>query len=174
MKNVDKIEDLSKEDLLELTRLYAKNWLAHDGCWFLAAEQKYDMQTAIELDTESWRVFTVVEAKRIMEFLELGTHSGLAGLQKALRFRLYATVNEDEIVVNEAEKTVEYRVKTCRVQAARRRKGLTDFPCRSVGLVEYGLFAKTIDERFEMQCISCPPQITAPDHYCIWRFKLNT
>ena len=35
-----KIEDLSKENLLELLHIYAKDWLAHDGCWFQAIEKK--------------------------------------------------------------------------------------------------------------------------------------
>jgi hypothetical protein len=173
MEDIENIEDLSKEDLLELTRVYAKNWLAHDGCWFLAAEQKYGMEVAIELDTESWRKFTVIEAKRIIEYLQLGKNSGIEGLKKALRFRLYATINEDEITVGEDGKTLEYRVKTCRVQAARRRKGLEDFPCKSVGIVEYSYFAKTIDERLETECTSCPPEITNPDYHCIWQFMLK-
>lgn len=172
MKQVENINDLSRDELLELCQLYAKNWIAHDGCWFLAAEKKYGMETAIELDTESWRQFTVVEAKRLTGFLELGKNSGIEGLKKALRFRLYAPLNEDEIVIDEEKNTLEYRVKTCRVQAARRRKNLPDFPCKSVGIVEYGLFAKTIDERFETECISCPPEISNNDYYCIWRFTL--
>ena len=28
------LAELSKEQLLELIELYAKNWLAHDGVWF--------------------------------------------------------------------------------------------------------------------------------------------
>lgn len=173
MKQFEKIEDLSRDELLELTQIYAKNWLAHDGCWFLAAEQKYGMDVAIELDTESWRNFTVVEANRIIEFLQLGKNSGIEGLRRALRFRLYASINEDQITISEDGKTLEYRVKTCRVQSTRRRKGLPDFPCKSVGIVEYGLFAKTIDSRFEMEAISCPPEITNNDYYCIWRFTLK-
>ena len=173
MKEVEKIEDLSKEDLFELTKIYAKNWLAHDGCWFLSIEEKYGMDAAIERDTESWRKFTVIEAQRLIDFLELGKNSGIRGLGKALSFRLYSCLNEDEIIVNEDDKTVEYRVNTCRVQSARRRKGLKDFPCKSVGIVEYGLFAKTIDERFETEVISCPPDITNPDYHCIWRFKID-
>jgi len=173
MKNVEKIEDLSKDELLELAKVYAKNWLAHDGCWFLSIEEKYGMDTAIAVDTESWRKFTVVEARRLIEFLQLGENPGIEGLKKALGFRLYATINDDEIVVGDDGKTLEYRVKTCRVQAARRKKGLDDFPCKSVGIVEYGLFAKTIDTRFETEVISCPPDITHPDYHCIWRFTLN-
>lgn len=174
MKDVNTINDLSRDELLELCTLYAKNWLAHDGCWFLAAEEKYGMDIAISLDTESWRRFTVVEANRIAEFLKLGEKPGIQGLQKALRFRLYATLNEDEITIDKEGKTLEYRIKTCRVQSARRKKGLQDFPCKSVGIVEYGLFAKTIDMRFKSECISCPPDITNPDYYCIWRFTLES
>jgi hypothetical protein len=172
MKDVNGIDDLSREELFELTQVYAKNWLAHDGCWFLSVEEKYGLDTAIDIDTESWRKFTVIEAKRLIEFLELGKNSGIEGLKKALRFRLYATINEDEIIDYEDGKTLEYRVKTCRVQAARRRKGLKDFPCKPVGIVEYSLFAKTIDERFETESLSCPPEITNHDYYCAWRFRL--
>jgi hypothetical protein len=171
MKPTETISDLSRENLLQLLKIYTKNWLAHDGCWFLSVEKKFGMDTAIEMDTESWRKFTVIEAKRLIEFLELGNNSGIEGLKKALRFRLYASLNEDEIVVN--GNTLEYRVKTCRVQSARRKKGLKDFPCKSVGIVEYGLFGKTIDQRFDMECISCPPEITNSDYYCIWKFKLR-
>lgn len=173
MKNVTQMNDLSRDELLELVQLYAKNWLAHDGCWFLSVEEHYGMDTAIHIDTESWRKFTIVEAQRLIEFLELGKNSGIIGLQKALRFRLYASLNEDEIIVSADGNSLEYRVKTCRVQAARRRKGLPDFPCKGVGIVEYGLFAKTIDERFETTAITCPPDITNPDYYCIWSFRLN-
>lgn len=172
MVNFNNIEELPKEQLYELLKIYAKNWLAHDGCWFLSVEEKYGIDMAIDIDREAWRKFTVVEAKRIIEFLQLGKNSGIEGLAKALKFRLYSTVNEDRVeIVNET--TLRYYVKTCRVQQARRRKGLQDFPCKSVGLVEYSDFAKTIDERLETECISCPPDITDDNHYCIWEFCIK-
>jgi hypothetical protein len=40
-------DDLSREDLLKVIQVYAKNWLAHDGCWFLAMEEKLSMEAAI-------------------------------------------------------------------------------------------------------------------------------
>jgi hypothetical protein len=172
MKTVNSINDLSREDLFELTKIYAKNWLAHDGSWFLSLEEADGIDKAMDIDREAWRKFTVIEAQRLIEFLKLGTNSGIEGLKKALAFRLYATVNEWETVV-EDERTLVHRVKTCRVQAARRRKGLADFPCKSVGIVEYSLFAKTIDERFETEVISCPPDITDPSSYCVWKFRLK-
>jgi hypothetical protein len=172
MLNIEKIEDLSREQLVELLNIYAKNWLAHDGCWFLSIEEVEGIEKAMDYDREAWRKFTVVEAKRLIDFLQLGENSGIEGLAKALKFRLYSTLNEDKVEIID-EKTIRYYVKTCRVQAARRKKGLKDFPCKSVGIVEYSYFAKTIDDRFETKCLSCPPDINDNDYYCIWEFKLK-
>ena len=38
------LAELSKEQLLELIELYAKNWLAHDGVWFQSIERKFGMR----------------------------------------------------------------------------------------------------------------------------------
>ena len=172
MKDAKSIGELSRDELLALTNIYAKNWLAHDGSWFLSIEERYDIDTAIEMDREAWRKFTVVEARRLIAFLELGEGSGLDGLGKALSFRLYALLNEADITRDD-EDTLVYRVKTCRVQYARERKKLDYFPCKSVGIVEYGLFAKTIDQRIETEAISCHPDLTEPDCHCVWKFTLK-
>jgi hypothetical protein len=171
MTDSDKIKDLTKEELVRLCKVYAKNWLAHDGSWFLSIEEKYGMNIAVEMDIETWKKFTVIEAERLTKFLGLGKNSGVEGLKKALSFRLYSTINEDEIII-ENDRTLKYYIKTCKVQESRRKKGLKDFHCKPVGIVEYSLFAKTIDQRFQIEVISCPPDITNPDYYCIWKFTL--
>lgn len=166
------IESLSRQELLELLKIYAKNWLAHDGCWFLSIEKKLGIDKAIEFDRDAWEQFTQIEARRIKEFLGLDENAGLDGLRQALMFRLYATINEQYSEFTLPNELVHY-VKTCRVQEARRRKGLPDFPCKSVGIVEYSLFAKTIDKRIETEAISCPPDIINNNFYCIWKFTLK-
>lgn len=172
MEKPQSIEELNREELLELLKIYAKNWLAHDGCWFLSVEEKHGIEEAIDIDRESWRKFTVIEAKRIMEFLKLPVRSGIEGLANALKFRLYSTINNDRVEIID-DNTLLYNVQTCRVQGARRKKNLADFPCKSVGIVEYSLFAETIDDRFKCECLSCPPEITDGENYCVWRFSLD-
>ncbi len=165
------IDELSKEQLLKLVQLYAKNWLAHDGCWFLAAEERLGMETAIELDTKSWACFSPVEARRIMQVFDIPEGEGLDGLEKALAFRLYAAVNRQE-VERVDEHTLHFRMVECRVQQARQRKGLAPFPCKSVGLVEYTQFARTVDPRIETTCVHAPPDEVA-DCNCTWEFRLS-
>jgi len=46
------LTDLSREELIKLLKVFAKNWLSHDGCWFIAAEEKYGLETAMELHKE--------------------------------------------------------------------------------------------------------------------------
>ena len=165
------ISELNKEQLLQIVDMYCKNWLAMDGVWFQSIEKKFGMDEAIFHDENAWRTFTVVEANRIKEFLGLPNQSGIEGLKQALMFRMYANINEDEIVVE--GDTLTYRTLDCRVQNARKRKGMPYHPCKSVGIIEYTLFAKTIDARFECEAISCFPEVTDDTCNCAWKFTLN-
>ena len=65
------MEDLSREQLLELHTIYSKNWLAMDGVWFQSVERKYGMEEAMFHDVEAWKRFTVTEGRRIKKFLGL-------------------------------------------------------------------------------------------------------
>jgi hypothetical protein len=166
------INELSRDRLLLLLQNFAKNWLAHDGLWFQAVERRYGMETAIQFDTEAWTAFTVIEAKRIMKLHNIEPNSGLEGLKKALRYRLYAVLNKQE-VQNETENSFEFYMVDCRVQAARERKNMPLFPCKSVGVEEYAGFARAIDERIKTECIACPPDEEAgKGFYCGWRFSI--
>jgi hypothetical protein len=167
----DKLNDLSRETLVEMLSDFAKNWLAHDGLWFQAVEKECGIEKAIQLDTEAWEQFTKIEAKRIMERHNIPPNGGLPALKKALGFRLYAFLNE-QIITDEAENSFVFKMVDCRVQSARKRKNLPLFPCKSVGVVEYSEFARTVDSRIKAECIACPPDSVERDYYCGWKFSI--
>ena len=162
------IEELSKEKLLELTKNFAKNWLAHDGLWFQAVEKAHGLDHAIELDAQAWSRFSPIEAKRIKQFLKLPDNGGLEALRKALDYRLYAVLNKQ--FSNMENEKLRFYMADCRVQSARKRRGLPDFPCKSVGIVEYSTFAAEIDPRIKTRCIACPPDDHPEEYYCGWEF----
>jgi hypothetical protein len=170
--SIDRFKDLPRETLLGMLEDFAKNWLAHDGLWFQAVERENDMKTAIKLDTEAWELFTQIEAKRIMARHNIPHLGGLEALKKALGYRLYTALNE-QIITDETEKSFVFKMVECRVQSARKRKDLPPFPCKSVGLVEYTEFARTVDPRIKTECIACPPDATERDYYCGWRFYME-
>jgi hypothetical protein len=165
-------KDLTKEELLNLLVDAGKNWLAHDGLWFQAVENKFDIETAIDLDGRAWEKFTQIEAKRIMKRLNIEAGGGIPALMQALKFRFYAFINVQE-VVEATENRCVFQMVDCRVQAARKRKNLPDFPCKPVGIIEYTYFAKTIDPRIKTRCIACPPDPHPEDFYCRWEFTIE-
>jgi hypothetical protein len=173
LRRIREIAELSREDLLGLLQDAGLNWLTHDGLWFRTVEEKYGLDAAMELDRAAWEKFTVTEAKRIMKRLGLEPGGGIPALVQALRFRLYAHVNTQEIVDVSASRCV-FRMITCRVQEARHRQGLAPFPCRSVGIVEYSGFASTIDPRIETRCLFCPPGPHPGEAWCAWEFAVRS
>ncbi len=165
-------DSMSREDLLRALEMFAKNWLAHDGCWFLAAEERFGMDTAIELDTASWARFAVAEARRIMATFAIPPRGGLPALQKALSVRQYAFINPQHFEWSDDGQCLRFSTDVCRVQETRRRNGLPDFPCKSVGTVEFESFARTIDDRIQTRCLHCPPD-ALNNQYCGWEFTLQ-
>ena len=165
------LEKMSKEELIQLIRIYSKNWLAMDGAWFQAVEKSRGMDEAMLMDSEAWKVFTVAEARRIKKFLRLPEQAGLDGLAKALEIRFYANVNNGEIITE--NNTLIYKNTECFIQTARKRKNMEYHPCKSVGIIEYSEFAKVIDNRISCECISCYPDITDNSCCCSWKFTLE-
>lgn len=168
----EKLLELSKSELISYIEDISKNWLAIDGTWFLAAEERFGIEMAIELDAASWKRFSPAEARRLKKRLKLPEKGGIPALIKALNFRVYANINEQEVVEVSKNRCV-FRMNECRVQNARKRKGLPDFPCKQVGIVEYESFASTIDPRIKTECICCPPDEHPEEYYCAWEFLIE-
>ena len=161
-----------QEDVSQALTDAAKNWIAMDGLWFQAVEQAYGMDAALGIDREVWEQFAVIEARRIMERLALPENGGLDALEIAFNNRFVSLLNKLEILRPD-KNTLIVTTTTCRVQGARKRKGMPEFPCRSVGLVEFPVFARTIDARIMTTCLSCPPETPPGIPYCSWKFTLE-
>lgn len=164
--------EMEPDKLQELRKRMAKNWLVNDGVWFQTIEFSEGMNEAKRCNDSCWAHFSPLEAESIREQLQLGKKPGLEGLKRALAFRVYANINIQSFK-EETEDSFVFQMNDCRVQAARKRKGLDDYPCKSAGLVEYSYFARAIDPRIKTECIGCPPDEHPDDWYCAWRFTLS-
>jgi len=162
---------LSDEKLIELLENIAINWLANDGIWFQEVEFTTSMNDAKHCNDECWAQFSPFEAWSIKKFLKMHEFPGLDGLKKALNYRLYCIINKQS-VNTETENSFVFQMDDCRVQSARKRKNLADYPCKSAGIIEYTEFVKAIDPRIKTECICCPPDTHPESHFCAWRFYL--
>lgn len=163
--------NMPKEKLLELSTAIANNWIGVDGIWFQAVEFVHGMNDAKRCNDSCWTRFSPFEAWSIKEFLVLPEYPGLKGLEQALNFRMYGRVNVQSTIWKD-ENTLLFQMNDCRVQAARIRKGLPDYPCKTAGLVEYARFAEGIDKRIKTECVGCPPDPHPDDWFCAWRFTI--
>jgi hypothetical protein len=163
---------MDREELLRALEMFAKNWLAHDGCWFQAAEESIGMEAAIQLDAAAWKRYAVTEANRIMSTFGIPTSAGLPALEKALGLRQYSLINSQHLEWLDDRTRLRFFMDVCRVQETRRRKGLPDFHCKSVGIVEFETFARTVDLRIQTRCLHCPPDAT-DGKYCGWDFTIT-
>jgi hypothetical protein len=166
------LEGLTKEELMDYIEDLSKNWLAIDGTWFQAVEKEFGLEKAIELDVEQWKRFSIIEAKRIMRRFSIQENGGIPALVKALNYRVYANINVQETIEISENRCI-FRMNDCRVQYARKRRNLPDFPCKPVGIIEYEDFAKTIDPRIKTRCICCPPDQHPDNYYCAWEFTIE-
>jgi len=177
----DLLAGLSPERLAAVHDALAVSWLALDGVWFQAVEglsgvaAQEGMGDAKRVNDTCWSRFSPLEAKRIMALEDLGPDGGMDALARVLALRLYARINQWEIT-DRTDTGLTFTMLRCRVQDARTRKGLTDYPCKSGGLVEYTSLARTVDPRIQTTCLHCPPDPRpgGPDGpACSWRFELN-
>ncbi len=164
--------EMPTEKLDKLLEVVSVNWLANDGVWFQGVEFKHGMNDAKRCNDSCWAHFSPLEAQSIKHYLQLPEHPGLEGLKQALNFRVYGLINTQSFAEEKPDSFV-FQMNECRVQRARIRKGLDDYPCKSVGLVEYTYFARSIDSRITTECVGCPPDAHPAEWFCAWRFALK-
>lgn len=162
---------LPREQLERLVLDMSKNVVAMDGVWFQSVEDAFGMGDAMEHDCTAAARFEYSEARRLKRWLGLDDHPGLVGLEAALRYKYNTLCNSTEMSFD-ATGALVFRVTDCRVQSARKRKGLDLHPCKDAGLAEYRAFAEAIDERISCECLSCHPDVSDPTCACAWRFTL--
>lgn len=162
----------SREELLLLISDIAKMWVTGDGLWFQAIEGPHGMGLAKVVNDSCWSIFARLEAFRIKRFLSVNEMDILDTLEKALKLRIYSSINSHSSERDEDGNLLFYMTE-CRVQSARRRKQMNDYPCKSAGITEYTEFAFGIDPRIITECVYCPPDRVPDQQFCAWRFSLK-
>ena len=81
------LDALTREELIELLEITAKDLIALDGTWFQSLEREQGMDAAMEHDRTAWRRFVPSEARRLKKLLGLSDSCGLEGLAEALPLR---------------------------------------------------------------------------------------
>lgn len=168
----DVLSKLSKEQLEELVRTYARNMLALDGVWFQSVERELGMDRAMRHDERVWQAFTQTEARRIKGFLAVARQAGTgrtgAGAFAPLRGIRQPAGRTDtgkrfpDIPCGRLPGTVCTQAKRDAVASVSVRRN-----------PRIRIFRQTIDDRIVCEPVSCFPRVSDPGCACSWRFTMG-
>lgn len=157
---------LDREQLVDLFFHQIRNIWRVDGLYFLGIEQRVGTGAATDVDTECWRTMAKLEAQSLKLLLGLG--AGLDDLARGLLLTSWALDHEAKELEQRPDEVV-FRVIDCRTQTTRLKKGLAEFPCKSVRLGYLEAFAESFGATVE--CRRCPPGPHEGPVWCEWAFR---
>ena len=70
----------------QIAEFWHRSYATVDGLWFMKIEEKYDFDTALDIDDEVWKVLPKIQA-RVMKSMA-GAGEGLDGFRECLSTKL--------------------------------------------------------------------------------------
>jgi hypothetical protein len=165
---IKELEKLPKETLIEVIKMYSRNWQTLDGLWFTGVEEKFGLDAAVELDVRMWRIGSKIEAKRIKELFNL--KGGLKDVLRAIDLMTWAGGFGYEYDINH-NKAI-WTCRHCPPQEQRIKLGKGEFPCRPTFEACFNNVIQVIDPSVKVECIFCPPGSHPNDAWCQWQFSI--
>lgn len=168
------LKGLPAEKLLDMFFLHIRNLWRVDGLYFLGIEDKFGTEAATEIDANCWKILAKIEARDLKKSLGIERVEDAETLIYLLRNTSWALYHPRKAVeIDKAKNVGRFRVVNCRVQEARLRRGLGIFPCKKVRYGYLKSFAEELNPKFEVKCVTCPPDDKPSDYWCEWEFKLR-
>jgi hypothetical protein len=165
------LEKLNKQSLIELARMYSRNWQTLDGLWFRNVETEYGLVAATKLDLRNWEKQSVVEAERIKKVLKLDS-GGLPSVLTVLSFMSWQLASPLFECEEESPERIVFYYPRCAVQESRRKQAKQVFPCKTMKLTLLSSIAKVVEPRARVKCLACPPDPHPREFWCKWELTL--
>ena len=160
---------MDREQLYEYIFMQIKNTWRVDGLYFLGIEKRHDMEEATEVDAECWRYMGKTEARELKKFLGIDQPNP-AQLLWMLRHTSWAVSHGVKDFGVEEDGSAYFSVVQCRTQLIRLDKGLSPHPCRLVREGYLEAFTAECNAGVTLETVSCPPDRSRDDVWCLWRF----
>ncbi len=171
MKKVE-LEKLPKKTLVELTKMYSRNWQSLDGSWFGLVEAEFGLETAVRLDLRSWGKQAVLEAQRIKKVLKLDK-GGLPSVLTVLSFMSWQLTSSLFEIEDESPEKIVFYYKRCAIHESRNRLNKPVFPCKTMKLGLLTNIARVAEPKAVVKCLACPPDPPQADFWCKWELTLR-
>jgi Family of unknown function (DUF6125) len=166
------LEKLPKKTLIELVKMYSRNWQSLDGNWFGLVEAEFGLETAVRLDLKSWEKHAVLEAQRIKKVLQLDK-GGLPSVLAVLSFMSWQLTSPLFEIEKESPKRVVFYYPRCAIHESRNKQNKPVFPCKTMKLELLSSITKVVEPRAVVRCLNCPPDPHQEGFWCKWELRLK-
>ncbi|MCX5994714.1 MAG: DUF6125 family protein [Chloroflexi bacterium] len=166
------LEKLPKKTLIELAKMYSRNWQSLDGNWFGLVEAEFGLETAVRLDLRSWEKQAVLEAQRIKKVLKLDK-GGLSSVLTVLSFMTWQLASPLFEIEEEGPGRIVFYYPRCVIHESRNRQHKPVFPCKTMKLGLLTSIARVVEPRAVVRCLNCPPDPHHEGVWCKWELYLR-
>ena len=168
-----KLEDIPRESLVGLARLYSRLMMDIDGLWFLSMKDRVGNEEAIACDNWVW-------GKVVKKMLDdLAQLIGVEGRDVVDFMRVIQATPLHQVVEETMEahdrNRVTLTVTHCPTLAALEKEGAgrDTLHCRLACSVTRARHAKLFNPAIEVECLTMPPRKDRQGIFCRWEYRIG-
>jgi hypothetical protein len=168
-----KLENLSRDELIDLVKLSSRMILAVDGFWYLSVKELAGNDKALDRDNWVWDRVMKFYINELAKLLDVQGRD-VADYMKVMRPRPEGLVLEEMVEVlnrNDAIVTVTY----CPTIAALEKEGegRDAIHCAAACSVMRAKHSKLFNPAISVTCLKIPPRKSKDDIFCQFEYKIR-
>ena len=170
-----KLEDFSKEALIQLLKAAGKLYVGVDPLWVSIMRQRHGDRVAFDLDKEIWQTGTTIDVHRTAKALNI-TGNDVEAVFKYFQFSPgFGVLFDLEWDLKDSNHGIMTVTRCSGVTYWERNQDhtLQKFTCEEIEIPMFQRIAEYFNPKMKATALKLPPRNDANDIACKWEFKIE-